>query len=294
MNLLNPGIYVLGFYNPGGSAKAFMSGNDISPSSTLEKTVLTRGVSSGGGVVQLNYKWELNLQFARQEAFEDLLAFPSNQGTGLEIWKTNGFVTWRNLTDVHVDEAVITDPESEDYPYTARMTFTGPDPYIRENLNYLAPWNGFEERPWTIEGAYDSLSFTSGVQTINTLATGEVDVYTDIYTPFRDTTDSVVPFTNYSFWGDFSKLHIGADIRMYRVAYDESDQATTTVFGSIITSTGYQELIAVTPSSSTLKYRVGFLIENITSASDVRFRTPNIVTERAQNSTSLTSEFVNY
>lgn len=292
-NLLNPGVFALGFYNPTDEVKVPISGQDIAPSSTLEKTVLTRGVSSGGGVTQLNYKWELVLQFADSVAFDDLQSISSNSDTRLEIWKTNGFVTWRNPTEVFVDESVITDPESEDYPYTARMTFIGPDPFIKESLNYLAPWEGVEERPWTVTGDYSSLSFDGTTQTVNTDASGTIEISTDIYLPFESSNADVLNGQFMQAFIDIDTLPTNADVRAVRTSYGFSGTIGSPL-STDVTSTGTLNLTGINSGLLVQYVEVKLIIENLTEATTFEFSNPYAVRDRNDGLTNVLNEFTNY
>lgn len=290
MNLLNPGVYALSVYNETDNVLAPISGSDISPSSTLEKTVLTRGMSSLGNVTQLNYKWELNLQLASDEAYTVLKDLNNNSDTALEIVKLRGFVTWRNLTAVHVSEAVITDPESEDYPYSLTMTFIGPDPYIRENRNYLAPWKGVEERPWTITGDYSSASFDGTTQTITTNASGSITISTIVYAPFRSSSIDLGFEGVYRLGVNIDTLPTNANLSFEETGTNIAGNQTTTSTQNI-TTTGAKDLLIGVPYTNGAFFTISFVISNLTEVTTFEFSNPYIFL--GLNGYQLT-EFVNY
>lgn len=289
MNLLNPGVFIIGFCNTQSGDVSFMSGSDIGPSSTLEKQVLTRGVSSRGDVTQLNHKWELNLQFANKDVYDELVAIPKNGGTQFEIWKLNGFFTWRETTDMQIDEQVLSDPESEDYPYTLRMTFTGPDPEIKESLNYLAPWKGTDSPYWNVTGSFDSISFNGTRVTVNTNASGSIDVVFDIFTPFTKGSVAAAPDLSLVFKARIGALPTGATLTSLYKTYDANNDFGVSVEGDPITTGGLQEIVTVVPSTN-VRYEIGFRISNLTEATLFRFEEPTLYQGRSE----LTTDFTNY
>lgn len=298
-NLLNPGVYVLGFRSSSTVNNAFgekiaINGSDISPSSSLTKEVLTRGMSSAGNVTQLNYKWELNLQFADSYAYGKLAGLPKTQTTALEIWKTNGFVTWREEVDVFVDEAHINDPESEDYPYTARMIFIGPDPFIKESINYLAPWEGLQARQWSLTGDFATATFDGTIQAIETLSAGTVLGKTDVWTPFRDGDNDLTVAPKIAVYANINVLPANGDLYFeYRgKAATGADSGPGT--STLITSTGNQLLGTITIASGWAGVTVGFKIDNIVAATRFELSNPYIVRDRDDGLTASLNEYINY
>lgn len=184
MNLLNPGVQYLAISDPTNDQVVFINGSDISPSSTLEKEVLTRGISSAGNATQLNVKWDLSLQFADETSFNTLKALPNTSTYRVTIVKFDGFVFWNEDRSFMLDEAFVSDPESEDYPYTIRMTDIRSNPDIQQKLNAVAPFED-KDNDGEVDGftfsTSSTTSFTAGVQSVTT--DDDVNVYKRLYLP---------------------------------------------------------------------------------------------------------------
>lgn len=226
MNLLNPGVQYVIITDPENEESVTISGHDISPSSTLEKEVLTRGVSSAGSVTQINTRWELDLQFADASAFSSLLSLPKQSTYQFTIVKFNGFVFWRENREFLIDEAFINDPESEDYPYTLRMNGVFNDPDIIESLNAVAPIadndgddliDGF-----ILDGTNTGEDFTGGVQEITT--TDVIQLYRRLILPFpgMDLEYSVevedAPASRYIRYADITDTELSKEVGTYTTA----------------------------------------------------------------------------
>ena len=280
MNLLNPGVHYLCIYEKENDRFIRIKGNDISPSSTLESETLTRGVSSKGGVVQLNKKWELNLQYADTEVFQEVSTWPKTSEYYLFAYKLNGFIMWQEPVTVHFDETALIDPESEDYPYTLRLSFIGPNPQIKESVNAVAPWRGIDQDPnWSYTGV-DSLSFADGIQTVNTVASGECNITFELDLGARKENEGNVDLYRRASFGLYietmpdSGSYTGSFTRLsnlYRISDDERLGAFS---ASAIEGVGFVGFGSKNTGFEPILFRVELNLSSITSATSFSFSRP--------------------
>lgn len=123
MNLLNPGVEKIVF-----NVDVFtyeISGNDISPDSTLTKRQQTR-TASRGGYLPFLVEYTLEIKTSDRNVFD---AFVSGLYT-LVIHKTNGNIEWNEPERMIKEEDVLFDPESQEYPLILKMKHISTNPDI--------------------------------------------------------------------------------------------------------------------------------------------------------------------
>ena len=282
MNLLNPGLRYLSIYDEVNDDFIRLKGNDVSPSSTLESEILTRGISSRGGVIQLNKKWELDLQFADKTVYEKMVGWPKTSTYRLFAYKMKGFIIWREPVNIRVDQVTQFDPESEEYPYSVKMTFIGPNPEIKEAVNAVAPWNGIEADPaWSYSGV-DSLSFENGVQTVNTIGSGTCNIRYELWLGGRNEGEGTPELYRRAAFGlTLTQMpnpanHTGNFSRFSNL-YDVDNERIGAFGSATIADTGLITFPVKGAAFQPCVYRVELNLLGITSATSFSFSNPMMI-----------------
>ena len=296
MNLLNPGLRYLSIYDEVNDDFIRLKGNDVSPSSTLESEILTRGISSRGGVIQLNKKWELDLQFADKEVYEKMVGWPKTSTYRLFAYKMKGFIIWREPVNIRVDQVTQFDPESEEYPYSVKMTFIGPNPEIKEAVNAVAPWNGIEADPaWSYSGV-DTLSFENGIQTVTTLGTGDAYVRYELWLGGRNQGEGNVELYRSAAFAlmidSMPDSENYANFRRWSNLYDVDGELLGAFNAGDITGTGFLSYIIKNTGFQPAVYRVEIVVSNLSAPVTFSFSQPRMF----QSLDLLTEDdsFINY
>lgn len=239
MNFLHPGVQFFALTD--GTTTVNIDGNCIDPASTLTKTVLTRGVSARGGVKKTNENWELDMQFSEKEDFTALDALPDAPNYTFSIVKLNGFVFWNEAQHFTLEDSVIFDPTSEDYPFGLNMTDIRGDADIQQSVNAATPWADLDG-----DGLADgystgatTTSFSGGVQTIGAA------------TNFNLSKILLLPFEGLmlEMGVTFDVLHADGQNEMRIIVRDINNNAIQTD-NLLVNSTGRHTLTSVLPANA--------------------------------------------
>lgn len=255
MNLLNPGVEKIIIYSADNTYT--LSGNDISPNSTLTRRQQTRTGSRGG---YLPFLIEHNLELS----ISDTAIYEAIQGQRFNVFveKFNGFYVWGVTERLIKEEDVLFDPESEEYPYIIKAKNISESPEIGQDGNLLGEFVDFDSN-----GVADGWSTTGGTSTsfLNGEQTAEVNIIKTIDFAYE---------ASYSASINVVSLHPNAD-NVFRLRFRNGGTTVNTI-STTVTSTGVKTLVGTNSSSAVDNIQVEFRADNITSASNFTVSQPKL------------------
>lgn len=259
MNLLNPGVEKIILYNADNTYT--LSGNDISPESTLTRRQQTRN-GARGGYLPFLIEHTLELKISDVSLYDAI----SGQRFTILIEKFNGFYVWGVTERLIKEEDVLFDPTSEEYPMLIKAKNISKDPEIGVNGNLLGEFVDLDDDNiadgWIIGASQDPKIFSNGIQTVESAATRVLDF------GYAGST--------YTFEVDFIDLHADADTVM-TISYLSGGSANG-VDTKTVTSTGVDTVSGVAPSGTdSIQFIVG--ADNINSSGFVSFTSPKAMIE---------------
>lgn len=255
MNLLNPGVKNIILYN--GSNTYTLSGNDISPQSTLTRRSQTRTGARGG---YLPFLVEHTLEISLSDA--SLYDLITSEKYNIFIEKSNGYYVWGESVNIIKDEDLLFDPESEEYPFLIKAKNISEAPQIGQDGNILGTFEDLDNNNiadgWGKAGGTTQV-FSEGVQ--ETDETFSYDV------------DFVYAGGTYTFTLNAESLHANADNLIEIVFLNGSTELDSS--SASITTTGSKTTSLVAPSGAD-NLRVQYVIQNQTGSGTASFSNPKL------------------
>lgn len=255
MNLLNPGVERIILYND--SNTYTLSGNDISPQSTLTRRIQTR-TGSRGGYLPFLVEHTLELQISDTSLYEAI----EGQRFNVFIEKFNGFYVWGVNERIIKEEDILFDTESEEYPLLLKAKNISESPEIGQDGNMLGEFvdlnaDGTADG-WSTVGGTTSI-FSNGQQTV------EVSLFRSLDFGYSGQT--------YTFSVEYIDIHQNAT-NFIRINYLD-DTSIIRTDENEVTATGVHEISTVSPAGTVaIQIRVG--TSNITQSGFLTVTNPKL------------------